>query len=139
MRIVHGHVNQEIDHEWCTEAGIVGFRPEAQSYPPKVAADLDREVELVAIVDVEPLERDLSHGVFNDSEELGSARQRVVQILRGFVSKDEIPPILIDRLEPPEPYRFRLRNGAHRFYCSVAAGFTHVPAVVYAPEEWRRR
>lgn len=26
-------------------------------------------------------------------------------------------------------YRFRLTQGAHRFYCAVASGFSHVPAV----------
>ncbi len=76
--------------------------------------------------------------MFNDSEELGTARQRVVQILRGFSTGAQIPPVEIDRLEHQAEPPYRLRNGAHRFYCSMAAGFTHVPAVVYEPSEWKR-
>lgn len=138
MRFVHGIVEQEIDDDWWIEAGMADFQPTAPSYSPSVTADLDRQIELVAIADVEPLQRRLSHGVFNDSEESGSARSRVTSILRGFRACDPIPPVLLDRLEQPAAFPFRLRNGAHRFYCSVAAGFTHVPAIVYEPQEWKR-
>src|SRR6266853_317016 len=138
MRCIHGSVDQQIDDTWWSDAGMVDFQPNARSYSPKVTEDIDRDVELIAIVDVEPLERKLSHGVFNDSAELGSARERVTQILRGFKAGAKIPPVLIDRLEPPARYLYRLRNGAHRFYCALAAGFTHVPAIVYEPSEWKR-
>jgi hypothetical protein len=81
----------------------------------------------------------LSHGLFNDHEELGTARQRVVHILRGFHTGAQIPPVLVDRLGQPSQHLYRLRDGAHRFYSSIAAGFSHVPAIVYEPSEWRRR
>jgi hypothetical protein len=33
------------------------------------------------------------------------------------------------RLGPGGPYPFKLHAGAHRFYCSVAAGFLSVSAI----------
>lgn len=68
--------------------------------------------------------------VFRDSEEEGTARFRFTRILRGFIANDAIPPVWVD-LEPPEStFHYKLTHGAHRFYCSMAAGFSHVPVVV---------
>lgn len=138
MRFFHGPVEYDIDDVWLNDAGMVGFQPTTPSYRPAVSSGLDRSVQLVAVSDVEPLRRQLSHGVFNDSVEFGTARERVVKILQGFRSSAEIPPVEMDRLEEPCEHHYRLRNGAHRFYCSLAAGFSHVPSIVYEPAEWSR-
>jgi hypothetical protein len=83
----------------------------------------------VAVDDIEPLLRVGSHGVFNDNAEFGTAHDRVLRILRGFREQSPIPPIEVARkasiLEP----RFKLIHGAHRLYCAIAAGYTHVPAL----------
>jgi hypothetical protein len=59
----------------------------------------------------------------------GTARERVVSLLRGFREDAAIPPVHVVRLGPGSPYRFKLNAGAHRFYCSVAAGFKSVSAI----------
>jgi hypothetical protein len=46
---------------------------------------------------------------------------------------DEMPPVLLQAISdghefPPASYAYRVRDGVHRFYASVAAGFTHLPA-----------
>jgi len=129
MEICHGHVHQDLPDEWWEEAGMVGFVPARAAYRPSPSPyPLERVFE-IPITDVEPFERKLSHGNFNDSELFGTARKRVVSILRGFREDAGIPPVHVVRIGPSGPYRFRLHAGAHRFYCSVAAGFKNVSAV----------
>ena len=138
MHFRHGSRDfEDLLDEWWNAAGMDAFQPREVAYDSE-REYRNREVSLVPIVDVEPLERKLSHGVFNDSAESGSARDRVVSVLRGFRDGVRIPPVELDRLDPSDAYRYRLRHGAHRFYCCLAAGFTHVPAIVHEPEEWRR-
>ena len=77
----------------------------------------------VSVGEVEPVRRQLSYGVFEEEE-------GVLGIFCGFVDNSAIPPVEIKRQPPGSGYPYFLWNGAHRFYCSVAAGFSHVPAVV---------
>ena len=111
------------------------FVPIRASYRGDPSAFPGREIAAVPINEVEPVSRQLSHGVFNDSPESGTARERVSSILRGFRSDSAIPPVEVVRIQGSGPCRYRLFHGAHRFYCSVAAGFSHVPAVVYQESE----
>ena len=66
-------------------------------------------------------------GRFFDTEEL------VVRVLRGFIEDSAIPPVKVEKEPPDSDYRYKLRDGTHRFYCSVAAGFSHVPAIEVKP------
>ena len=129
MEIRHGHVRQDLPDEWWAEAGMVGFVPARAAYRANPAPYTDERVVAIPIADVEPLERNLSHGIFNDSDIFGTARERVVSILKGFREDSAIPAVHVVRVGPGGPYRFRLKVGAHRFYCAVAAGFTHVSAI----------
>ena len=112
---------------------MASWRPTASSYNTDASAVAGKPVVLVEITDVEPLDRHLSHGVFNDSAECGTAHDRVVNVLRGFVHGAPIPPIDFVALESGAVHKYRLRHGAHRFYCAAAAGFSHVPGIVYRP------
>ena len=50
---------------------------------------------------------------------------------KGFVTGDDIEPV--EAMELPffdicaAPYRYRVCNGYHRFYASIAAGFDTLP------------
>jgi hypothetical protein len=68
----------------------------------------------------------LGHGGFD--------RTRMTDILRGIATYTNLPPIpVVERNQ--DAYRYLLCNGTHRFYASVAAGFSHVPTVVgWIPE-----
>lgn len=104
---------------------MAGYVPERSA--PEVGESQwpELKVFVVAVGDVEPLRRRGTHGVFNDSAESGTAHDRVVRILRGFREGHRIPPIEVARKDTG----FKLVHGAHRFYCAVAAGYTHIAAV----------
>jgi len=127
MHLVHNGFVFEICDEWWAEAGMSGFVPSRQSYRTQRASS---DICEVRIVDIAPVPRKLSCGVFNDDPETGlTAKERCMKILRGFVNGDAIPPVQIAKQNPDSPYTYEVRHGAHRFYLSIGAGFTHVPAV----------
>lgn len=128
MKFKHHDMEVEVIDAWWTEAHMDDFPPAAKCYRVKIDSFPDRRVSEVPIKDVGPVRRNLSAGVFNDNNE-ASARERVVAILRGFRSGAVIPPVEIVVGRSGYEYRYKLVHGVHRFYCSLAAGFTHVPAV----------
>jgi hypothetical protein len=134
MRIVHQDVEYSLEDDWWTEAGMVRFEPPARSYRASLLTGSRQPHIEVAVKDVEPLRRNLTHGVFNDGGESGSARQRVVNILCAFREDVALPPVEVARLPSDALHAYRLKHGAHRFYCSIAAGFSHVPAIEV--EDW---
>jgi hypothetical protein len=42
---------------------------------------------------------------------------------------EAIPPVEVVECGPGSLHRFKLTAGTHRLYLSLAAGFSHVPAV----------
>ena len=46
-----------------------------------------------------------------------------------FRADDPIPSVEVIPGPPESGYRYQLFHGAHRFYCSLAAGYTYVPAI----------
>jgi hypothetical protein len=130
MQFLHHGFAFELSNEWWAEAGMNGFIPTCHSYRADTQAFPGQIVYEVRIDEVSPVERKLSHGVFNNDIEKGlTAKDRVLKILRGFVANDAIPPVKVVPLPTAEPYCYKLTDGAHRFYLAIAAGFTHVPAV----------
>jgi len=49
--------------------------------------------------------------------------------LRGFVENAELPPVELSRQTESGAHPFCLKDGVHRLYCSLAAGYTEIPAV----------
>jgi hypothetical protein len=128
MKFTHHGLQIEIPDQWWIEAGMRGFMPTFTAY--RVNQRLFQNVREVLIKDVGPVRRNPGVGIFNDSEEEGgSARERVVRILRGFRFDNAIPPVEIVEGEAGKPSRYKLVHGAHRLYCSLAAGFKCVPAI----------
>jgi hypothetical protein len=128
MKLHHGHITHELDDQWWEEAGMVGFVPARSSFRPNPSAFPGWGILEIPITDVQPVERQLSHGVFNDGPST-SARERVVSILKGIREDAAFLPVELERLPAGGPYRFKLYHGAHRLYCAVAAGFSAVPAI----------
>ena len=129
MSFTHHNMHFDVPDEWWDEAGMVGFIPSTNAYATDFNHFPDCKVRVIAIQDVSPVLRNLSAGIFTDDEE-ASARERVGRILRGFKSGAAIPPVEIVNANPGDEYAYKLVNGAHRFYCSLAAGYTHVPTVI---------
>jgi len=130
MRFLHHDFAFELSNEWWAEAGMQGFVPLSFSYRVDPQAFPGRSVYEVRIDAVAPVRRHLSHGVFNDDVETGlGAKDRVMNILQGFLTNAIIPPVETLSLPSDARHKYRLKHGAHRFYLSIAAGFTHVPVV----------
>ena len=129
MHFQHHQVQYSLPDDWWNEAGISLDQLVGRSYPSGPSRWPNIPVFELAIDEIQPLERASTHGVFNDNAEFGTAHERVTRILRGFHEKAQIPPIEVARLATDQPQRYKLIDGAHRLYCSIAVGFTHVPAV----------
>ena len=122
----HG-LQVELPGEWWIGAEMTGFVPRTVAY--RVDHNLFENVQEVRIEEAGSVRRNAGVGIFNNSEEQGSARERVLRILRGFRSDNAIPPVEIVEGQAGWPYRYKLIHGAHRFYCSLAAGFKCVPTI----------
>jgi hypothetical protein len=130
MELVHHGMKTVLDDDWWAEARMFGFRPRALSYNADDTYN-DRRVFRVAIKDIAPVRRAPSIPIFNRSHDTGlSARERVIEILKGFREGAAIPPVEVVMAKQGSPQSFKLVGGVHRLYCSLAAGFSHVPAVI---------
>ncbi len=112
----------EIPDDWLREAGVIGFTPLTTSYHSTAGTTL---VPLTAIQPVPRLVK---------KDFRGFERNRLIRLLKGFVSGDEIEPVPLSELPllefAPTPYRFRVCNGFHRFYGSIAVGYEYLPATI---------
>ena len=93
------------------------FIPYGESYCSK-AYDL-----IVPLSDIEPFERSVGTGGFRDD-------RSVRRILEGFREKAVIPPIKVSDRKTTQGYKFRLTDGYHRYFLSIAAGFSYIPVVI---------
>ena len=114
----------EIPDDWIVEASAVGFVPTTAAYRSSSGA-----LSLPLAV-IEPPYRVST--VAKDWR--GFDRARFISVLKGFVTAAEIEPVPLLELRiydvGPNTYRFRVRDGVHRFYASVAAGFEYLSAVI---------
>lgn len=102
----------------------------ASFVPSTTAYCVERAIDGIQVVSIEDVGPVLRNPIFRDgSDGEGSARQRVVSILRGFQLRVSIPPVAVVEARAEYQHRYKLVHGAHRFYRSLAAGFTHVPTV----------
>lgn len=129
MIICHHGLNAELPDEWWITTGMLNFVRSSAAYRCDQASVGNRRVCLIRITDIGQARRTPGVPVFNDSSEEGiPAIERVQRILRGFVQNAALPPIELSRQPGLYPF-FCLINGLHRLYCSLAAGYTHIPAV----------
>jgi hypothetical protein len=129
MRFTHGDSEYSLPDECWEEAGMHTVVVGGQSYLAGPSPFPNLDVVDIAVDNIAPVHRSGSHGVFNDNPEYGTAHDRVLSILRGFRSGSRIPPIEVSRLPSPARQEFKLIHGVHRLYCSIAAGYSHIPAV----------
>ncbi len=127
MKLTHHDLEIELLDEWWAEAGMSTFEPQTRAY--RVDRDAHPSVREVRIEEIGPVRRNPGVAIFKDNEET-SARERVASILRGFRSGSMLPPVEIVELASGSRYPYKLTHGAHRLYCSLAAGFSHVPTVI---------
>jgi hypothetical protein len=111
----------EIPDAWLSEAGAAGFTPTRSAFRSGPSA---MDVLLTA---VEPPPRLIGYPL----SWRGLDRVRFVRVLKGIVEDVEIEAVPVLPMPfvdlGPSPYEFRIRDGVHRFYASVAMGFSHLP------------
>jgi hypothetical protein len=113
----------EFPDEWWSAAGMSGFTPQEVAY--RSTAGVFPLDEIEPPFRLPSIPRDWR----------GFERCRMVSILRGFVDDAEIPPIVVFPIPPlhdisGDPFKYRVADGFHRFYASLAAGFARIPATV---------
>jgi hypothetical protein len=127
VKLFHGDLEFQVDDDWWDEAGMAGFVSSKHLY--RVTPDA-RQPFVVRIDDIQPVRRKLNAGMFNDDCDKGlSAKERVISILGAI--RDDVPlhPLEVEESPAGSPHRYTLTQGTHRLYLSLAAGFSHVPAV----------
>jgi hypothetical protein len=126
--IFHHHdLTIELDDSWWVEAQMAGFVATGGTYRVDLGATKAEAVFEARIDEIGPVRRNPGVGIFN-SNETKTARERVVCILKGFRKGAAIPPVELVDAPAGSPFRYKLVAGTHRLYCSLAAGFSHVPA-----------
>jgi glycine/D-amino acid oxidase-like deaminating enzyme len=130
VEISHHGVRTELPDEWWIAAGMPNFVPAKSAYRCDHAAAGGRRVCLIQLMDIGPVRRAPGVPVFNAHSWEGiSARERVERILRAFVVNGALPPVELTK--QAGRYPFSLKDGLHRVYCSIAAGFTEIPAIKF--------
>ena len=114
----------EIPDDWLADVSLPVFRGGHAAYQPAGAA------VLIPLADIEPPYRVHAH----PKDWRGFDRERFLAVLRRMVSGDEIDPVPVLELPaeeiPTPPYRYRIRNGFHRYYASIVAGFGSLPGAI---------
>jgi hypothetical protein len=113
----------EIPTEWCEAAGAPNFVQEPP-YCYEVSPDTGCRVVLVS--EVAPPKR--KPGLKGFSKD-GFAEEKMVSILRAFRDHSALPPIEVNEISAGH-YRYKVYDGVHRCYASVAAGFSHLPVTI---------
>ncbi|NEV75626.1 hypothetical protein DYI24_00880 [Rhodopseudomonas sp. BR0C11] len=111
-------MNHSVPMAWIWEARLGTFRPSTKAFfcvEPHTLVPIDLIV---------PPKRNENV----DLDEGGFGKDRAMWILTRVYDAEPIPPI---RLAPGAPHQ--VRDGFHRFYISLALGYSHIPADI---ETW---
>lgn len=110
-----------IPDEWWSFAEMHTFSDHGGDY--YTYSHAHKKVQVVLISSVEPPTR--SNGVPSFK------KYKLVPVLLAFLSPEgELPPIEVQRISSPSQYEFRVLNGYHRFYSSIAVGYSRLPIIV---------
>jgi hypothetical protein len=117
----------ELLDDWLAEAGWLDGAGRRIFHPADPAYCSTTDATLIDLALVETMGRNI--GVEKDFR--GFDRVRMVKILRGLVSGDVIEAP--EAIELPDrdfcrgPFRYRICNGVHRYFASIAAGYGQIP------------
>ena len=107
-----------IPDDWWRFCEMTTFRPVSKFYP---YARNCSEAIAVPITEIEPPVRDVGIPPFR--------KYKLVPVLLAFWSPEcALPPVPVEQADNGS-YRYRPINGYHRFYASVAAGYSMLPVI----------
>ena len=108
--------NVEIPDEWWAFCEMDRF-VRVSEYFPYIRS---KSPTILSIRDIEPPSRDFGIAMFK--------KYKLVPVLLAFHSPEcALPPVSVDVYTGKGPYKYSLKNGLHRFYASVAVGFSSIP------------
>jgi hypothetical protein len=114
----------EIPDDWWQFCDMEDFRPATTFY---LYSQRDVGVQTVPIAEVKPPVRNT--GV------IGFHKNRMAPILLAFTSdRCAVPAVPVRELAAGEPYRCEVLDGYHRYYASIAAGYTRLPVLFRSGE-----
>jgi len=118
----------EIPGEWLTAAGIPdSWTPGRRCFSVQTAVKHD----ILPIDEIVPPERKAALQGFASN---GLNRERMISVLQALHQDMALPPVQVREItaDGGEARQFEVYDGFHRFYASVAVGFSHLP-VTRAP------
>jgi hypothetical protein len=121
MKLYHHDLQIELDDTWWAEAGMKGFVPLTRAYIVDIEAVKGRELFEIEIDELRPVKRNPGVAYL--------VRERALKVLTGFRNMDKIAPVEVVFEAHGSKFCYELKDGTHRLYCSLAAGFTHIWAV----------
>ncbi len=128
MKVHHHDLEIELNDLWWFESGMHNFKPASSCYRVDTGSSKGEEIFVIKINDVMPVERSPGVDIFN-SNKTATAKERVTSIFNGFIYNAPIPPVEVVAEPDGSKFRYKLVNGTHRLYCSIFAGFSHIPAI----------
>jgi|tagenome__1003787_1003787.scaffolds.fasta_scaffold20963876_4 hypothetical protein len=118
-----GIVSFEIPDQWWSFAEMSSFSPTGGGFFPYQPDTNGRDIVVVPLTDIKPPLRAANVPSFK--------KYKLVPILFAFLSPEcALPPVEVNSVNPATKYRFQVYNGYHRYYASLAAGFTKLPVVI---------
>jgi hypothetical protein len=111
----------DIPDDWWIETGMHVFHRTTPTY--RAEASCGNRIATVHFSEVVPPIRNPDVRWFD--------RERMVRILYGFSNNFALPPIEVHELPDQCSGKYGVRDGFHRFYASAAAGFDHLPVVIF--------
>ena len=115
-KVPNSEVEFEVPDDWWTSAGMENFVPSSDYYPTKKSSCS----EIVAVEEVDPPLRE--KGFRN--------RESVVEVLIKMRTGEELEPIEVRSREKTGTEKYRVKNGFHRLYLSIAIGYPKLPIKV---------
>ncbi|MEN7430897.1 hypothetical protein VA599_09060 [Chromobacterium sp. TRC.1.1.SA] len=112
------NIEFDIPDRWWIEAGADRFKRSASSFPSSSTPAWP--TQLVSIADVTAPRR--NKGI------VGLGEERTISLLRAMVTGLELPPLEVH--QPPDATKFVVRDGFHRYFLSIALGFSKLPVSV---------
>lgn len=117
-------VHYELPDDWWTFCDLDTWHPRGEFYP---SLDLnDDAVQVVPLADIQPMMRTLESG-------LAFRKYKLIPVLLRFQSPEcLLPAIDLIPVHGAAPYKYRLKNGFHRYLASLAVGYKAIPARIEA-------
>jgi hypothetical protein len=110
----------EIPDDWWLFAGMNDFKLNGGRYYPYLQSE--REIRVVPINEIEPPLRAQGVPPFK--------KYKLLPILFAFMSPEcALPLVEVSEIDVGK-YKYHVTNGYHRFYASLAVGFTYLPVSI---------